>query len=97
MHDLSSGRNGGVAWELQAPLTVRPSKLEPFPAKTDWRVERAKMKKVCLQCHAQQWVDAHFSNLDTVVSNYNEQFYKLIKAMIDCHDQTGFLSKRSYR
>jgi hypothetical protein len=85
-----------LAWELQAPLTVRPEEFEPFPARTNWRVERAKMEKVCLQCHAQQWVDAHFANLDSVVSNYNEQYYKPIKAVMDSLYQAGLLSKRSY-
>jgi hypothetical protein len=37
-----------LAWETQAPLTVRPSDFKPWPAKTDWKEERQKMKKVCL-------------------------------------------------
>ena len=85
-----------LAWELQAPLTVRPKEFAPFPANTDWQVERDKMKKVCLQCHSQQWTDAHFVNLDAVVANYNDTYYKPIKALIDSLYQAGLLSKRSY-
>jgi len=39
-----------LAWELQAPLTIRPSDFKAFPAKTNWQVERDKMKEVCMQC-----------------------------------------------
>jgi hydroxylamine dehydrogenase len=85
-----------LTWELQAPLTVRPSEFEPFPAKTDWQAERDKMKKVCLQCHAQEWTDAHFSNLDQAVVNYNEAYYKPIKQLMDSLYGAGLLSNRSY-
>jgi hydroxylamine dehydrogenase len=85
-----------LSWELQAPLTIRPEKFTPFPADTNWEVEREKMKTVCLQCHAQQWTDAHFTNLDQVVSNYNEQYYKPIKQVIDSLYKSGLLSNRSY-
>ena len=33
-----------LSWELQAPLTVRPSEFAAFPAKTNWQTERTKMK-----------------------------------------------------
>jgi hydroxylamine dehydrogenase len=85
-----------LSWELQAPLTIRPEEFTPFPADTNWEVEREKMKTVCLQCHAQQWTDAHFTNLDQVVSNYNEQYYKPIKQVIDSLYKSGLLSNRSY-
>jgi predicted heme/steroid binding protein len=58
-----------LSWETQAPLTVRPSEFKPFPAETDWKVERERMKSICLQCHSQAWTDDHFSNLDRVVFN----------------------------
>jgi hydroxylamine dehydrogenase len=85
-----------LSWELQAPLTVRPSEFVPFPASTDWKMEREQMKKVCLQCHAQQWTDAHFENLDSVVSNYNDTYYKPIKQLMDSVYRAGLLSNRSY-
>ncbi|MFH0786443.1 MAG: multiheme c-type cytochrome [Pseudomonadota bacterium] len=85
-----------LSWELQAPLTIRPQEFTPFPSGTDWKVEREKMEKVCLQCHAQPWVKAHFSNLDSVVSNYNNQYYKPIKGLVDSLYRLGLLSKGSY-
>lgn len=85
-----------LTWELQAPLTVRPSEFKPFPAETDWMEERAKMEKVCFQCHGTTWVKDHFENLDAVVENYNEVYYKPIKSLIDGLYNDGLLSKKKY-
>ncbi len=68
-----------LSWELQAPLTVRPQDFEAFQAKTNWQVERDKMKKVCMQCHGKTWVDDHYVKLDKVVSEYNEVYFKPAK------------------
>jgi predicted heme/steroid binding protein len=85
-----------LAWETQAPLTVRPSEFAPFPAATDWRTERDKMKKVCLQCHSETWADDHFSNLDAVIINYNQRYFTPAKlAMDDLYDR-GLLSRELY-
>jgi len=64
-----------LSWETQAPLTVRPSDFQPFPAQTDWQTERRKMETVCMQCHSEQWTKAHFARFDRVVSLYNETYY----------------------
>jgi hydroxylamine dehydrogenase len=85
-----------LSWETQAPLTVRPSEFRPFPAEMDWKRERAKMKRVCLQCHSIGWTDDHFSNLDRVVENYNENYFKPIKNLIDSLYSEGLLSTESY-
>jgi predicted heme/steroid binding protein len=85
-----------LSWELQAPLTVRPSEFAPFPSHTAWKTGREKMKKVCLQCHAREWVDAHFFNLDQVVINYNDNYFKPIKGLMDSLYKAGLLSNRSY-
>jgi hypothetical protein len=85
-----------LSWETQAPLTIRPGEFQPFPAKTDWKVERAKMKSICLQCHSQAWTDDHFSNLDQAIYNYNEAYFKPIKAVIDSLYSEGLLSQQNY-
>jgi len=72
-----------LAWELQAPLTIRPSDFKPFPAKINWQVERDKMTQVCMQCHGKTWVDDHFFKLDKVVEEYNEVYFKPAKKMLD--------------
>ncbi|MDY6952561.1 MAG: multiheme c-type cytochrome [Thermodesulfobacteriota bacterium] len=85
-----------LAWETQAPLTVRPSEFEPFPASTDWTEERGKMKGVCLQCHSRSWTDDHFANFDDVVSNYNEIYFKPIEKIINDLYGARLLSKERY-
>ncbi|MFW6080287.1 MAG: multiheme c-type cytochrome [Desulfosalsimonas sp.] len=65
-----------LSWEIQAPLTVRPSEFEAFPAETNWEVERDKMKEICLQCHGDNWVDDHYDTFDQVVEEYNEVYFK---------------------
>ena len=85
-----------LSWETQAPLTIRPGEFQPFPAETDWKVERAKMKSICLQCHSQAWTDDHFSNLDQAVYNYNEVYFKPVKAVIDSLYEEGLLSQQDY-
>ncbi|MBN1847528.1 MAG: CopD family protein [Deltaproteobacteria bacterium] len=85
-----------LSWETQAPLTVRPEAFAPFPADTDWRVERQKMKRVCSQCHSDRWTDDHFKNLDDVVQNYNELYYQPAKTIIDSLYGEKLLSRTRY-
>ena len=82
-----------LAWETQAPLTVRPSEYKPFPAKNDWRKERQKMEKVCLSCHSAKWAKGHFDRFDAAVENYNEVYYKPMKKLIDELYEKKLLSK----
>ena len=72
-----------LSWEIQAPLTVRPSEFAAFPAKTNWETERDKMKVVCMQCHGKRWVDGHYEKFDGVVREYNEVYFKPAKALFD--------------
>ncbi len=85
-----------LSWETQAPLTVRPNEFEPFPADTDWKIERQKMKKVCSQCHSNRWTEDHFKNLDDVIRNYNELYYKPAKAILDNLYNKNLLSRTQY-
>ena len=85
-----------LSWETQAPLTVRPSEFKPFPAKNDWQTERQKMKDVCIQCHGQTWVNAHYVRLDKTVEEYNEVYFKPAKAKLDEMYQKGLLDKTKF-
>jgi len=80
-----------LSWELQAPLTIRPSDFKPLPAKTNWKTEREKMKTVCSQCHGKQWVDDHFIKLDQVVDQYNTVYYAPAKKKLDELYEKGLL------
>jgi hypothetical protein len=89
-----------LAWELQAPLTVRPSDFAAFPAKTNWGEERKKMQEVCMQCHGKRWTESHFSQMDKTVEEYNEVYFKPAKAKLDelyaknILDNTRFFDER---
>jgi predicted heme/steroid binding protein len=85
-----------LSWELQAPSTIRPSDFKAFPAKTDWKNERAKMIMVCRQCHSEEWANSHFKNLDNVISNYESIYYKPAEKIMDNLYSKGILSKNSY-
>ena len=82
-----------LAWETQAPLTVRPSEFKAWPAKTDWQQERRKMETICLACHSTEWTKGHFTRLDAVVASYNDDYYKPMKKLIDELYEKKLLSK----
>jgi predicted heme/steroid binding protein len=82
-----------LAWETQAPLTIRPSEFEPFPAPIDWKAARANMHSVCLQCHSNGWANAHFRIYDGVLDHYNETYYLPAKAVMDDLYDDGLLSR----
>ncbi len=85
-----------LSWETQAPLTVRPSEFKPFPADTNWKTERDKMKQICIQCHSQRWTDAHYQDLDKAVQEYNEVYFKPAKAMLDKLYDKGLLDQDKF-
>ncbi|MBU0995787.1 MAG: hydroxylamine oxidoreductase [Proteobacteria bacterium] len=85
-----------LSWELQAPLTVRPSEFKPLPAKTNWETERDKMKEVCTQCHGKTWVDDHYMKLDKVVQEYNNVYFKPAKAVFDELNEKGLLDQTRF-
>ncbi|MFW5487097.1 MAG: multiheme c-type cytochrome [Desulfovibrio sp.] len=85
-----------LAWEAQAPLTVRPSEFAAFPAKTDWKVEREKMKSVCNQCHGNVWTNDHFDKYDKVILAYNDVYFKPAKKLLDDLYAKGLLSKEKF-
>jgi hypothetical protein len=80
-----------LSWEIQAPLTIRPSEFAALPADTNWEVERDKMKEICLQCHGDNWVDSHYDTYDKVVEEYNEVYYKPAKQIYDELYEKGLL------
>ena len=82
-----------LAWETQAPLTVRPSNFKPWPAKNNWRAERMKMEMVCHACHSKSWTRGHFARFDAAVKNYNNEYYTPARKIIDELYEKKLLSK----
>ena len=85
-----------LAWESQAPLSVRPENFKPFPAKVNHETERNKMKEVCKQCHGKTWVDGHFVKYDQVNIEYNEVYFKPAKKMLGDLYAKGLLDKTKF-
>jgi hypothetical protein len=85
-----------LSWETQAPLTIRPSEFPAFPANTNWEEERDKMKAICMSCHGERWVDAHYDDLDKAVEEYNEVYFKPAKAKLDEMYEKGILNKDQF-
>jgi hydroxylamine dehydrogenase len=85
-----------LAWETQAPLTVRPQDFAPFPAKTNWQVEKDKMKAICVQCHTMSWTEGHFAKLDRTVKEYDVVYYKPANKTLDDLYARGLLDKTKY-
>jgi len=85
-----------LSWETQAPLTVRPQDFAAFPSGTDWKVEREKMKNVCLACHSDAWVDDFYQGYDKAVEEYNEVYYKPAEAKFDELNTKGLLDQTKF-
>jgi hydroxylamine dehydrogenase len=85
-----------LSWELQAPLTVRPSEFAAFPAPTNWQSERRKMMEVCRQCHSPAWIKDHYVKLDKSVEEYNDVYFKPAKAMLDELYAAGLLDDAKF-
>ena len=85
-----------LSWETQAPLTIRPQDFKPFPSKTDWKVEREKMKDICRQCHGNSWIDDHYDGFDKAVLEYNDFYFKPAKAKLDLLYEKNLLDKTKF-
>ncbi|MBU4573505.1 MAG: CopD family protein, partial [Desulfarculus sp.] len=82
-----------LSWELQAPLTIRPQDFKPWPGKSSWKEERAKMQAVCKQCHSELWVKSHYDQMDGVIKDYNEVYYKPTLAKLEELYAKGLMPK----
>jgi hypothetical protein len=76
-----------LSWVLRSPLSK----------KTDnWQVKRVEMKKVCLNCHSNGWVEGYYLQLDNSIVLYNEEYYKPVRKALDELYDLGILTKESF-
>ncbi len=57
-----------------------------------WEEERQKMETICLNCHGETLVEHHFERFDEVVANYNDNYFRPVKAKLDELYERGLLS-----
>ena len=85
-----------LSWETQAPLTVRPQDIKPFPSGSNWQSERQKMKNVCSACHGNAWIDDFYEGFDKAVEEYNEVYFKPAKAKLGELYEKGLLDNTKF-
>jgi hypothetical protein len=78
-----------LKWEIQAPLTVPNKDHDPDEA-------RKKMRTVCVQCHSPRWADGYLGRFDRAVKNYDDNYFKPVKAVMDDLYAKGLLTKWPY-
>jgi len=81
-HDLGER----LMWEAQAPFTV-------LNKDHDGKAERVKMTSVCTQCHSPRWANNYLERYDRTIHNYNENYFKPVKAIMDDLYAKGLLTR----
>jgi nitrate/TMAO reductase-like tetraheme cytochrome c subunit len=67
-----------ISWNNRPALSVRTDEADAkmgLPGKeAPWQVRRKNMQDVCLNCHAQGWVDGFYVQYDALIDLYQEKF-----------------------
>ncbi len=83
-HDVGSR----MAWETQSPWTIRTT--EAWGGGLSWEEKRLNETKVCLQCHAQPFVDRYLLEGDLMALQYNE-IYREARRWLTAMDEAGII------
>lgn len=67
---------------LPAELTGEPASEHLIPEK-EQRSREAAMKRVCLSCHATDWVESHFARLENTIKTTNDATLTATRIMLD--------------
>ena len=54
------------------------------------------MQAVCKQCHSEEWVKSHYAQMDGVIKDYNEVYFKPTKAKLDELYAKGLMPKDAF-
>jgi hypothetical protein len=67
-----------ISWNNRPEISIRPEvsdkKMGLPGANVNWETRRNTMKMVCLNCHAQQWVDNFYVQYDGLLDQYHSKF-----------------------
>ncbi|MHB8876985.1 MAG: multiheme c-type cytochrome, partial [Myxococcaceae bacterium] len=72
-----------------------PAKRKAATSDT-WQQKRERMKGVCTNCHADNYVDAFYRQYDDLVVLYNEKFAKPGKAIMDSLTKEGLITPKQF-
>ena len=69
-----------ISWNNRPATSIRPEvsdeKMGLAGKDVDWKKRRQNMKDVCLNCHAENYVDNFYTQYDSLIALYHEKFAK---------------------
>ncbi len=76
-----------ISWNNRPEISIRPEvsdkKLGLPGANIPWQTRRENMKRVCINCHEQQWVDNFYVQYDALIEQYHDKFAVPRKELYD--------------
>lgn len=72
-----------IAWNLRPEIAIRQQ---------NWQAKQQRMKEVCLNCHASDWVNNFYLQFDNVVTFGNEKFFGPAKEIMAALTKAGKIS-----
>lgn len=67
-----------ISWNNRPVVSIRPevsdAKMGLAGANIPWQVRRENMKKVCISCHSNPWVENWYIQYDSLIKLYNKKF-----------------------
>lgn len=75
-----------LSWKLKSPRSQKTEK---------WEQKREQMKQVCLNCHATNYVENYYRQLDDAVSRYNE-LWDEVEALYGGLVKDGLITKEGF-
>ena len=89
-HDVGSR----IFWTLRPIISIQPKGIKAQDGTVilkEPRQRREDMKKVCLTCHSDQWVNNFYLQFDQVVNLYNNKYAKPAKAIYEFLEKEGIV------
>ena len=69
-----------ISWNNRPEISIRPelsdAKMGLPGAQVDWKKRRANMQDVCLNCHANDYINSFYIQYDALIDLYHDKFAK---------------------